>query len=206
VNIIGGEPVYSNCTVTPVEFCKTDLCMIKFRDFYQGLFTMFQVMTGESWFSVVTRSSEDRFPYFSFIFFTSFFVFASFILKNVLTGIILDAMSSSHDDEEKLEEETMEIKEKISKVQNSFALLRRRMNRIKLALANEKLEVKKEERVFQSDAEDDPNNMNQNLIETTDDQNLLSPQPEITEFKNVEEVENSPLISKDQNQNDLIDE
>jgi hypothetical protein len=165
---------------------------------------MFQVMTGESWFSVVSRSSEDQIPYFSFLFFSSYFVFASFILKNVLTGIILDAMSSSHADEEE-EEEAMQIKDKISKVQNSFANLGQRLQRIKLALGEENVEVKKEERVFQSDAQLNDDDVNQLIVgsnSTDGNQNLLSPR---SEFKNVEEVENSPLISRDQDQNDLLE-
>jgi hypothetical protein len=167
---------------------------------------MFQVMTGESWFSVVSRSSEDQLPYFSFLFFSSYFVFASFILKNVLTGIILDAMSSSHADEEEEDEEAMNIKDKISKVQNSFANLGQRLQRIKLALGEGNVEVKKEERVFQSDAQLNDDDVNQQLIvgsnSTDGNQNLLSPR---SEFKNVEEVENSPLISRDQDQNDLLE-
>jgi len=70
-----------------------------FRDFLTSLFTMFQVLTGDSWASQITRdlfrnSGVDADPAVSF-FFISYILMNSVIVLNVVVAVLLDEFISS---------------------------------------------------------------------------------------------------------------
>ncbi|KZN45415.1 ion transporter [Pseudoalteromonas luteoviolacea] len=63
-------------------------------------YTLFQVMTLESWSMGIVRPTMELFPY-SWLFFIPFIVFTSFAVLNLFIGIIVDAMQVMHEQEEK---------------------------------------------------------------------------------------------------------
>ena len=62
-------------------------------------FTLFQVMTLESWSMSVARPVIDQHPY-AWIFFVGFIVLTSFAVLNLFIAVIVDSMQSKHFDEE----------------------------------------------------------------------------------------------------------
>ncbi|MEM9360211.1 MAG: ion transporter [Pseudomonadota bacterium] len=71
-------------------------------------YTLFQIMTLESWSMGIVRPTMQLFPY-SWIFFVPFIIITSFAVLNLFIGIIVDAMQTSH--EGPREEDREEIKE-----------------------------------------------------------------------------------------------
>eukprot|EP00960_Hanusia_phi_P006656 190222-Hanusia_phi.AAC.8 len=72
-----------------------------FGTFSRSLFTMFQVVTGDSWASAVTRSIFDgpamrtQFDYWTSFFFVSYVLIAGVFLINVVVAVLLDEFISS---------------------------------------------------------------------------------------------------------------
>jgi hypothetical protein len=144
--------IYTNGT--QIAPCTSVICQEYFQNIYKAIFTMFQVMSGDGWFSGVAREGESKLPYFSFIFFSSFYIFTTMILLNLLTGIILgfhfhfnfkDAIQGGVDDFE----EIRKLKEKIKnqdkgikqdeeefEVKSDEDQIREKIEKIKLLLGN----------------------------------------------------------------------
>ena len=62
-----------------------------FGDLGKSFFTLFQIMTGESWSESVARPTMEVYPY-SWIYFISFIIVVSFIVLNMIIGIIVDSI------------------------------------------------------------------------------------------------------------------
>lgn len=65
----------------------------------RSLYTLFQIMTLESWSMGIARPVMERFPY-AWIFFIPFILVATFTMLNLFIAIIVNAMQSVHDDEQ----------------------------------------------------------------------------------------------------------
>lgn len=63
-----------------------------FGDLGKSFFTLFQVMTGESWSEAVARPIMRIYPY-AWIYFISYMIIASFIVLNMVIGVIVDSIS-----------------------------------------------------------------------------------------------------------------
>ena len=63
-------------------------------------YTLFQVMTLESWSMGIVRPTMEIFPW-SWVFFVPFIIITSFAVLNLFIGIIVDAMQIMHEEEEK---------------------------------------------------------------------------------------------------------
>jgi voltage-gated sodium channel len=74
--------------------CTEDACVKYFNTPYSAFFTMFQVLSGDSWAEGVAIPLEKNYPYISYIFFVSFVCFTGFIIMNVVTGVMLDAIAN----------------------------------------------------------------------------------------------------------------
>ena len=97
-------------------------------------YSLFQIMTLESWSMGIARPTMELFPY-AWAFFVPFIIVTSFAVLNLFIGIIVDAMQTAHRDEEEEEIRTAEAvagEEKASEVE---AL------KLKLRQINEKLET-----------------------------------------------------------------
>ncbi len=64
----------------------------------RSLYTLFQVMTLESWSMGISRPVMDTYPY-AWLFFIPFILVATFTMLNLFIGIIVSAMQSFTDDE-----------------------------------------------------------------------------------------------------------
>jgi voltage-gated sodium channel len=69
----------------------------------QSMYTLFQVMTLESWSMGIVRPVMDEYPY-SWLFFVPFIVATSFAILNLFIGIIVDAMQVVHQRETEAEQ------------------------------------------------------------------------------------------------------
>jgi len=63
-------------------------------------YTLFQVMTLESWSMGIVRPTMELFP-LSWVFFVPFIIITSFAVLNLFIGIIVDAMQMMHEEEGK---------------------------------------------------------------------------------------------------------
>ncbi len=66
----------------------------------QTMYTLFQVMTLESWSMGISRPVMEVFPY-AWIFFISFILIVTFIMVNLFIGIIVDAIFTIKEEDEK---------------------------------------------------------------------------------------------------------
>lgn len=79
--------------------CTNDFCEKKFNTLFGSMFTMLQVLTGDSWMEAVGRPAEEILPIFSFLFFGFFVVSTTWILLNIITGIILETIQAKKEAE-----------------------------------------------------------------------------------------------------------
>jgi voltage-gated sodium channel len=63
-----------------------------------SFFTLFQVMTLESWSDGIARPIMEKFPY-AWIFFVIFILIATFVVVNLFIAVIVDSFASLKDDE-----------------------------------------------------------------------------------------------------------
>jgi voltage-gated sodium channel len=92
----------------------TNLFSAEFPDWFGNLgasfFTLFQVMTLESWSEGIARPVMAKFPY-AWIFFISFIMIATFTVVNLFIAAIVDSFSStSHEEKEEATRHLRELK------------------------------------------------------------------------------------------------
>lgn len=73
-----------------------------FGNLLLSFYTLFQIMTLDSWSSGITRPAMEQFPY-AWLFFIPFVLVATFTMLNLFIAVIVNAVQS-FDDEEKPEE------------------------------------------------------------------------------------------------------
>ena len=84
-------------------------------------YTLFQVMTLESWSMGIVRPTMELFP-LSWVFFVPFIIITSFAVLNLFIGIIVDAMQVMHEEEGKpkqviaTKEDMLILEDKIDKL------------------------------------------------------------------------------------------
>jgi voltage-gated sodium channel len=78
-----------------------------FGDLGRSLFTLFQIMTLESWSMGIARPVMANFPY-AWVFFVVFILVATFTMLNLFIAIIVNAMQSYTDDEQRGAKQTVE--------------------------------------------------------------------------------------------------
>jgi voltage-gated sodium channel len=66
-----------------------------FGNLAQSAYTLFQIMTLESWSMGIVRPVMEAFPY-SWIFFVPFILITSFAVVNLLVGLIVNSMQDAH--------------------------------------------------------------------------------------------------------------
>jgi voltage-gated sodium channel len=81
-----------------------------FGDLGSSFFTLFQVMTLESWSDGIARPVMEKFPY-SWIFFVTFIMIATFVVVNLFIAAIVDSFSS-HSAADKEEEKRLQEEER----------------------------------------------------------------------------------------------
>ncbi len=73
-------------------------------------YSLFQIMTLESWSMGIARPTMQLFPY-AWAFFVPFIIVTSFAVLNLFIGIIVDAMQTAHRDEEEEEQASREAEQ-----------------------------------------------------------------------------------------------
>ncbi len=63
-----------------------------FGDLGRSFYTLFQVMTGDSWSEAVARPTIAIFPY-AWAYFVSFIIITTFIVLNMVIGVIIDSIN-----------------------------------------------------------------------------------------------------------------
>ncbi|MCG6895552.1 MAG: ion transporter [Thiocapsa sp.] len=72
-----------------------------------SMYTLFQIMTLESWSMGIVRPVMDAYPY-AWLFFIPFILIATFTMLNLFIGIIVDTMQTLHEDQHSAERERIE--------------------------------------------------------------------------------------------------
>ena len=100
-----------------------------FGDLGKSMYTLFQVMTLESWSMGISRPVMDVFPY-AWIFFITFILLVTFIMINLFIGIIVDAIFTIKEENKEadksqptiqsLQQEVSELKLLIQKIDNKL--------------------------------------------------------------------------------------
>ncbi len=81
-------------------------------------YTLFQVLTLESWSMGIVRPVMEQFPY-AWLFFVPFILLTSFVVLNVFIAVIVGAMSDVRS-EEKMSEATEELQEQKTSIANQL--------------------------------------------------------------------------------------
>ncbi len=98
-----------------------------------SMYTLFQVMTLESWSMGIVRPVMEQYPY-AWAFFVPFILVATFTMLNLFIGIIVDTMQTLHDDqmaqdraliERTLDRDTREIGLEVRALREEIQALRR---------------------------------------------------------------------------------
>lgn len=87
-----------------------------FGNFFKALYTLFQILTGESWSEAIVRLVLMKWGTWmtnvvTAIFFISYFIFTSIVLINIVVAVLLDKMSSlttNDDDDDDFDEQPEE--------------------------------------------------------------------------------------------------
>lgn len=75
-----------------------------FGNFGRSLYTLFQVLTGDSWSEAIARPMFEAEPIVTTLYFVSYVVFIAIILVNVVVAVLLEKMVDDGSDEEEEEE------------------------------------------------------------------------------------------------------
>lgn len=87
-----------------------------------SLYSLFQIMTLESWSMGIVRPVMEVYPY-AWTFFVPFILLTSFIVLNLFIGVIVNAMAEATEDEAHTERE--EIIEQLKSLREDIAALRK---------------------------------------------------------------------------------
>lgn len=117
-----------------------------FGNLGESFFTLFQLMTLESWAMGIVRPVCEHFPYAT-LFFIPFVLLSAFIIMNLFIAIIINATTESREQEiKKLRQEEMEAEQaahleeedKFLLIHEQLKLLNESVNEIKSQLTNRK--------------------------------------------------------------------
>ena len=98
-----------------------------------SLYTLFQIMTLESWSMGIARPVMAQFPY-AWAFFVPFILIATFTMLNLFIAVIVNAVQSMHDEEHKAEHDAdvatqQQLLLQMQHLQQELQLLRQDINR-----------------------------------------------------------------------------
>jgi voltage-gated sodium channel len=97
----------------------------------ESFYTLFQVMTLESWSMGIVRPVMEVFPY-AWVFFVPFIFLVTFIMVNLVIAVIVDAMSELNKDEEEHIIDEIHLSERHR--QNELEVIYKELNDIKKLL------------------------------------------------------------------------
>lgn len=97
-----------------------------------SLYTLFQVMTLESWSMGIARPVMAEFPY-AWAFFVPFILIATFTMLNLFIAVIVNAVQSMHDEEHQSEQDAeraiqQQLLAQMQQLQQELTVLRQQLN------------------------------------------------------------------------------
>ena len=106
----------------------------------RSMFTLFQIMTLESWSMGIVRPVMESFPW-AWLFFVIFILVTSFAVVNLFVGIIVDAMQAQHADEttaesERMHEDAVAAQAATAEMREELAALRTEMAALRAVLSS----------------------------------------------------------------------
>lgn len=101
-----------------------------------SLYTLFQIMTLESWSMGIARPVMEQFPH-AWLFFVVFILVATFTMLNLFIAIIVNAMQSVHDEERNTAPSSVEHAHKHidTELHIELCILREEIRQLRVALA-----------------------------------------------------------------------
>jgi voltage-gated sodium channel len=98
-----------------------------------SMYTLFQIMTLESWSMGIVRPVMREFPY-AWAFFVPFIIVTTFAVLNLFIGIVVNAMQAEHEkaaaeERDMIHDETEHLAEEIRALRTEIAALRDRIER-----------------------------------------------------------------------------
>ena len=98
-----------------------------------SLYTLFQIMTLESWSMGIARPVMEQFPY-AWAFFVPFILIATFTMLNLFIAVIVNAVQSMHDEEHKEEHDAdvatqQQLLSQMQQLQQELVQLRAALNK-----------------------------------------------------------------------------
>ena len=106
-----------------------------FGNIGESMYTLFQVMTLESWSMGIARPIIDVYPW-AWAFFVPFILIATFTMLNLFIAIIVSAMQSMSDEQQKQETEQIGhlVHDETETLQTQIAALHREMRELRAAI------------------------------------------------------------------------
>lgn len=98
-----------------------------FGNIGSSMYTLFQVMTLESWSMGIVRPVMEEFPY-AWLFFIPFITVTTFTVLNLFIGIIVDAMATLKEEEQIKKAQHSDIDHHILMIQNDITALREHLD------------------------------------------------------------------------------
>jgi voltage-gated sodium channel len=94
-----------------------------FGDLSTSAFTLFQVMTLESWADGIARPVMENFPY-AWVFFILFILIATFIIFNLFIAVIVDSITADKDKDHRDHHHQTTVQEELQHLRQEMAELR----------------------------------------------------------------------------------
>jgi voltage-gated sodium channel len=94
-----------------------------FGDLSTSAFTLFQVMTLESWADGIARPVMEMFPY-AWVFFILFILIATFVIFNLFIAVIVDSITADHDKDRRDHHHQNTVQEELQHLRRELSELR----------------------------------------------------------------------------------
>lgn len=94
-----------------------------FGDLSTSAFTLFQIMTLESWADGIARPVMEIFPY-AWVFFILFILIATFIIFNLFIAVIVDSITADKDKDHRDHHHQLTVKDELQEIRKEMAALR----------------------------------------------------------------------------------
>ena len=101
-----------------------DACPAWFGDLGRSAYSLFQIMTLESWSMGIVRPVMETFP-FAWAFFIPFILVTTFAVLNLFIAVVVNSMQEVHEAEEHGHEERVEILAEIKALREEVTALRK---------------------------------------------------------------------------------
>jgi voltage-gated sodium channel len=100
-----------------------------FGNLGRSMYSLFQIMTLESWSMGIVRPVMEAFPY-AWIFFIPFIMVTTFMVLNLFIGIIVDAIATVKEQDNVDREQQFSSKQDIDQLRQDIAVLQNQLDQL----------------------------------------------------------------------------